>query len=120
MCDCPERMDGKVVIITGGNQGLGKSTAYEIAKRGAKVIIACRDLDDGKRVAVEIRKKTDNPEVNARYLDLSSKASIIQFAEQFKGAEDKLDVLINNAAVCCIPYAKTEDGYEKTMMVNYL
>ncbi|CAI9740627.1 Hypothetical predicted protein [Octopus vulgaris] len=119
--DCPtdNRIDGKTVIITGGNSGIGRATATELSKRGARVILACRDMKKGDAVARAIRKKTMNPNVFCMRLDLSSLHSVKEFADEFCYNEPQLHVLINNAAYMG-PKLTTSDHIEKNFGVNYL
>ncbi|HEX9251504.1 MAG TPA: SDR family NAD(P)-dependent oxidoreductase, partial [Ignavibacteriaceae bacterium] len=92
-------MKDKVIIITGANKGIGKETAKEIAKLGAKVYMACRSLDSANEAREEIIKETKNENVFVKKLDLASLDSIKEFATSFKNEEAKLDVLINNAGI---------------------
>ncbi|XP_006813193.1 retinol dehydrogenase 13-like [Saccoglossus kowalevskii] len=75
------RIDGKTVIITGANTGIGKETAKDLAARGGRVILACRDTNKGEQAAEEIRQSTDNKNVFVRQLDLSSLQSVRTFAD---------------------------------------
>ena len=84
-------------IISGANTGIGKSTATELAKRGARVVMGCRDQHKGEAVARMIRSKTKNPDVFSYQLDLASLSSIKSFVEDFNNRESSLHVLINNA-----------------------
>ncbi|XP_018568422.1 retinol dehydrogenase 14 [Anoplophora glabripennis] len=113
------RMDGKVVIITGANGGIGKETATEIAKRGARVIMACRNLETGKQVRDEIAETTKNDNVILKKLDLSSQKSIREFAEDVIRTEPRLDVLIHNAGTAESKFKKTEDDVEINMATNH-
>ena len=85
------------VYITGGNTGIGKATAYELARRNAKIIIACRNDIKGEAVARNIKIKTGNPFVSCSRLDLSNQRSIREFVQDFTLKEHGLHVLINNA-----------------------
>ena len=85
------------LLLTGGNSGIGKATALDLAKRGARVILACRNLQKAEDVAKEIKSSTGNSEVVVRHLDLSSLQSVRKFAQQIIETEDRLDILINNA-----------------------
>ncbi|PNF35977.1 hypothetical protein B7P43_G03541 [Cryptotermes secundus] len=78
------RIDKKVVIITGSNTGIGKETAFELAKRGAHVVMACRDARKCEVARQDIVLRTKNKYVYCRICDLASQESIIQFAERFK------------------------------------
>ena len=119
-CRSTERMDGKTVIITGGNTGIGKETAIDLAERGARVILACRDLSRAEAAMRDIRKKSQSELVVYRHLDLASLASVRQFSEHILQEVSGIHVLINNAGVMFPPYTKTEDGYELQFAVNHL
>lgn len=112
-------MDGKVVLITGANTGIGKETALDLARRGAKVYLACRDVMRGEQARRDIIARTSNHNVFNRVLDLASLSSIRRFVEQFYSEENRLDVLINNAGVMMCPKTYTEDGLEMQMAVNH-
>ncbi|NXM95423.1 RDH12 dehydrogenase, partial [Sylvia borin] len=118
-CKSTARLEGKVVIITGANTGIGKETARDLAQRG-KVIIACRDIAKAEAAASEIRAETGNQQVIVKKLDLADTKSIREFAENFLAEEKKLHVLINNAGVMLCPYSKTADGFEMHLGVNHL
>ncbi|XP_068161374.1 retinol dehydrogenase 13-like [Antennarius striatus] len=119
---CPSQatINGKTVIITGANTGIGKETARELARRGGRIIMGCRDMAKCEAAAKEIRGKTLNHQVYARHLDLASMKSIREFAEKVKKEEEHVDVLINNAGVMRCPAWKTEDGFEMQFGVNHL
>ncbi|KAL3873611.1 hypothetical protein ACJMK2_036707 [Sinanodonta woodiana] len=119
-CLSNRRLDGKTVIVTGANCGLGKETARELAKRGARVILACRDLARAETAAEEIRLTTGNRNVQVYMLDLASLKSVHRFAEEIIKNEDRLDILINNAAVSACPKQNSEEGYELQFAVNHL
>lgn len=113
------RMDGKVVIVTGANSGIGLATALDLAKRGARIYLACRSADKGEVARAEIIKETDNQEVFCRQLDLASMQSIREFVAGFTSAESRLDVLINNAGWTG-PRRTTVDGFEMQIGVNHM
>uniref|UniRef100_G3T2Y8 NADP-retinol dehydrogenase n=1 Tax=Loxodonta africana TaxID=9785 RepID=G3T2Y8_LOXAF len=119
---CPSKATilGKTVIVTGANTGIGKQTALELAKRGGNVILACRDMEKCEAAAKDIRGETLNHHVNARYLDLSSLKSVREFARKIIEEEERVDILVNNAAVMRCPHQTTEDGFEMQFGVNYL
>uniref|UniRef100_A0A8B9IK97 NADP-retinol dehydrogenase n=1 Tax=Anser cygnoides TaxID=8845 RepID=A0A8B9IK97_ANSCY len=119
-CESAARLDGKAAVITGANTGIGKETARELARRGARVIIACRDTAKGEAAASEIRAETGNPQVVVKKLDLADTKSIREFADNFLAEEKELHILINNAGVMLCPYSKTADGFEMHLGVNHL
>ncbi|KAL9886004.1 retinol dehydrogenase 12 [Glossina fuscipes fuscipes] len=114
------RIDGKVVIVTGCNTGIGKETALELARRGARLYMACRDAARCEAARLEIIERTQNPNVFNRTLDLASLSSVRQFAERFLAEEDRLDILINNAGVMATPRKLTVDGFEQQLGINHL
>ncbi|KAH8372625.1 hypothetical protein KR009_001283 [Drosophila setifemur] len=111
---------GKVFIVTGANTGIGKETVLEIAKRGGTVYMACRDMNRCEAARQDIIAKTNNQNIFARELDLSSLESIRKFASGFKREQTKLHVLINNAGVMHCPKALTKDGFEMQLGVNHM
>ena len=120
VCQSRVRLDGKTVVITGGNTGIGKETAIDLAKRGAKVIIACRNQEKGENALQDIKNKSGSDEVYLRLLNLASFASIREFADGVIKSESRLDILINNAGIMMCPFWKTEDGHEMQFGVNHL
>ncbi|KAJ9583328.1 hypothetical protein L9F63_022345 [Diploptera punctata] len=120
MCRSTTSMKGKTVIISGANSGIGKETARELAKRGAKVILACRNITEADKVKNEIIETTGNEDVLVKKLDLSSLKSIREFAADINRTVTKLDVLIHNAGTAHMFGSKvTEDGLELTMGTNH-
>ena len=110
---------GKTAIITGSNTGIGKETALDFAKRGARVILACRDEEKATKAAKDIIAETGSDKVVVRVLDLSSFESVRAFAKLINETEERLDILVNNAGLG-MPYQLTKDGYETVFQVNYL
>ncbi|KAL4703603.1 hypothetical protein ACJJTC_006780 [Scirpophaga incertulas] len=114
------KMDGKTVIVTGCTSGIGKETAKEMAKRGARVIMACRNVEAAEKIKDEIVDSTKNDKIFVKKLDLSSFKSIRTFAEDVKKTEQKLDVLIHNAGYAqAFKKQKSEDDIELTMATNH-
>ncbi|KAG7216048.1 hypothetical protein INR49_007800 [Caranx melampygus] len=120
VCRSKARLDGKVILITGGNTGIGKETAVDLARRGARVILACRDMDRANKAAEDVRKKSGNDNVIVKKLDLASLQSVRQLAKDVLASEERLDVLINNAGIMSCPKWQTEDGFEMQFGVNHL
>ncbi|XP_007260245.2 retinol dehydrogenase 12 isoform X1 [Astyanax mexicanus] len=114
------RLDGKTVIITGANTGIGKETTRDLAKRGARIIMACRDIPKAEVTQREIIEDSGNQNIVIRKLDLSDTKSIREFAEIINNEEKQLHILINNAGVMMCPYSKTADGFEMQIGVNHL
>ncbi|XP_045537758.1 retinol dehydrogenase 13-like [Papilio machaon] len=112
--------EGKTVVITGANTGIGKEAVWEFAKRGAKVFMACRDMTSCEEARREIVLETGNKFVYCRPCDLASLASVREFVNRFKSEEPKLDILVNNAAVMETPKGVTKDGFETQLGVNHM
>ncbi|KAJ9588743.1 hypothetical protein L9F63_017978 [Diploptera punctata] len=123
-CTSQARLDGKTAIVTGANCGIGQYTAYDFVKRGARVVIACRDLKKAEEAADEIRRDTmyveGAGEVVVLKLDLSSIASIRECAREILRTEKKINILVNNAGVCYCQKSQTTDGFEMHIGVNHL
>lgn len=114
------RLDDKTVVITGANTGIGKETAIDLAKRGARIIMACRDMEKASGALKEVIEASGNENVVTRKLDLSDSKSIREFAELINKEEKQLNILINNAGVMVCPYGKTADGFEMQIGVNHM
>jgi NAD(P)-dependent dehydrogenase (short-subunit alcohol dehydrogenase family) len=102
---------GRTVIVTGANSGLGEITARELARVGAKVVVAVRNLVKGKAAAAAMPG-----DVEVRKLDLQDLSSVREFASRI----DVVDVLVNNAGIMAVPYAQTVDGFESQIGTNHL
>lgn len=120
MYEGTERLEGKTIIVTGANTGIGKETTRELAKRGGKVIMACRDMERCEEARKEIVLETRNKYVYCRPCDLASMKSIKEFVSIFNKENDRLDILINNAGVMRCPKSFTSDGFETQFGVNHL
>jgi NAD(P)-dependent dehydrogenase (short-subunit alcohol dehydrogenase family) len=112
-------IDGRQVLITGGNSGIGRATAEQLARRGARVTITSRDEAKGREAADDVRSAT-GAEVEVGHLDLCRLDSVRDFARDFLADHDRLDVLINNAGVMAGARRETPDGLEWTFAVNHL
>jgi NAD(P)-dependent dehydrogenase (short-subunit alcohol dehydrogenase family) len=115
----PDQSD-RTAVVTGANSGLGLVTARELARRGARVVLACRHLDKGSAALEQIRTAVPGAEVSVAALDLGSLASVQAFARGFRSDHDGLDLLINNAGVMAPPRRVTSDGFELQIGTNHL
>jgi len=113
-------MAGKICMITGANAGIGKSTALGLAKKGATVLLVCRNRERGEEALRYIREEAGNDSVHLLLADLASQRSIRQLVADFKTRYSALHVLINNAGVLPPTRMITEDGLEMQFAVNYL
>ena len=105
-------MSGRVVVVTGASSGIGAITAGELARAGARVVLAVRDVAKGEAAAAKMAGGTD-----VRQLDLTSLASVREFATGWTG---NLDILINNAGIMMVPQGRTADGFELQIGTNHL
>jgi protochlorophyllide reductase len=118
--DMPSQ-EGRTVLITGSNAGLGLATAKAFAKKGARILMACRNASKAEAAAQEVRSwSPEGRGVEVLSLDLASLASVAACAKQILDQEERLDLLINNAGLMAIDEAKTEDGFEMQIGVNHL
>lgn len=113
-------LDGRSVVVTGANNGIGLVTARELAGHGARVTLAVRDLAKGEAAQASIRDKYPNAEVEVSELDLASLDSVRRFCERWVADDRPLDVLINNAGVMATPRRSTQDGFELQFGTNHL
>ena len=112
-------MEGKRILITGGNSGIGLVAACELAKQGAEIVLACRDSEKTAEALKVIGEGASVAPVNLP-VDLASQQSVRDLATNFLGKYDRLDVLINNAGVFPPKQRLTEEGLEMQMGVNHL
>ena len=106
------------MVITGCNTGIGKITALDMSRRGARVVMLCRDLTRAEPAAEDIRKETQG-EVVVEKMDLASLDSIKECVERMKKNIDKIDILINNAGVMMCPLYRTKDDFEMQIGTNH-
>ncbi|CAC5416939.1 RDH12 [Mytilus coruscus] len=123
-CKSTVKLNGKTALITGGNIGIGKATAIDLANRGARVIIASRNKEKAIQTIREIYEKTGNDNISFMYLDLMDLEVVRQFAKQFLKEEKRLDILINNSGIAEWAYKtigpKTKQNYDLIFGVNHL
>ncbi len=111
---------GRIAVVTGANSGLGYHISRVLALKGARVVMACRNLHKGEeaRKAILGEKPEIPPELME--LDLADLTSVTGFAARIRSNTDRLDLLINNAGLMAIPLQRTQDGFEMQFGVNYL
>jgi NAD(P)-dependent dehydrogenase (short-subunit alcohol dehydrogenase family) len=107
-------------VVTGANSGLGLVTARELARAGARVVLACRNVGKGEAALREIEAAAPGAPLELEELDLASLDSVRAFAERFRSSHDSLDLLINNAGVMAPPRGRTADGFELQFGTNHL
>ena len=109
--DLPD-LTGKTAVVTGASSGIGLVTARQLARTGARVVLAVRDVNKGRTVAAGIPGSTE-----VRQLDVADLSSVRGFADSWTGS---LDILVNNAGIMHVPLARTVDGFESQLATNYL
>ncbi|CAB1315417.1 unnamed protein product [Coregonus sp. 'balchen'] len=117
---CLVQLKGKTAIVTGANTGIGKFIALDFARRGARVIMACRNEARGTAALQEIRKRSGNTNVHLRLVDTSSLASVRAFVEGVLREEKELHILVNNAGASGLPGDITSDGLEVSFATNHV
>ncbi|MEV0633822.1 oxidoreductase [Streptomyces sp. NPDC050619] len=115
--DIPDQ-SGRVAVVTGANSGIGYVTARELARKGARVVLACRSEARGRAAGDRLAAEVPGAELEFARLDLGDLASVRAFAAAF--SYDHLDLLVNNAGVMALPYGTTADGFETQFGVNHL
>jgi NAD(P)-dependent dehydrogenase (short-subunit alcohol dehydrogenase family) len=111
---------GKTAIVTGANSGLGFEIAFELARNGAQVVLACRNLERATATAEKIQAAHPQTAVESLPLDLADLASVRAFAEKFQSSHRELHLLCNNAGVMALPLLRTADGFEMQFGTNHL
>ncbi|MFD5018913.1 SDR family oxidoreductase [Paenibacillus sp. NPDC058367] len=113
-------MRGKIALVSGANSGMGLATTVELARKGAKVIMVCRNRQRGEEALAAAKQKSHSEDIELMLCDLASLESIRSFAEEFTRKYPILDILINNAGVVTIKRQLTKDGFEMDLGVNHL
>lgn len=113
-------LDGKTVVVTGANSGLGFEAARAFATHGASVVLACRSIDRGTDAGERLREEAPDAPLTVIELDLADLSSVREFAANFADTHDELHILCNNAGVMAIPRSETTDGFETQLGVNHL
>lgn len=118
VCTSKKSLKGKTVVITGCNTGIGRETALDMSRRGARVVMACRNLDLANKAAADLKRETSGA-FEVYKLDLASQKSIRQCAKEINEKEKQIDILINNAGIMMCPLMRTEDGFEMQTGTNH-
>ena len=114
-------MQGKTVVVTGGNSGIGFETATALAAMGARVIVTARNADKGRAAVAAIAQRAGgDAQVQLAVFDLADLASVRRGAAEILEQAPRLDVLVNNAGLVLSERAETVDGYEATLATNHL
>lgn len=113
-------LNNKIAIVTGANTGLGFECTHHLSRKGAMVIMGCRNLEKGEKAKQLILKEDSKAKLDLMKLDLASLNSIKEFSTSVQKKYDHIDILINNAGVMYPPFSKTEDGFELQFGTNYL
>jgi NAD(P)-dependent dehydrogenase (short-subunit alcohol dehydrogenase family) len=117
--DIPDQT-GRTALVTGANSGIGLETARMLARKGAKVVLACRSLEKGRAAVEQIAADKPSGEVSLEALDLADLDSVSAFAKTFAANHPRLDLLVNNAGVMVPPLTRTKQGFELQMGTNHL
>ncbi|MCT7658606.1 SDR family NAD(P)-dependent oxidoreductase [Mycobacterium deserti] len=118
--DVPDQ-SGRVAIVTGANSGLGYDTAAILADKGARVVLAVRNVDKGNDAAARIKQANARADVVVQQLDLSSLDNVRAAADRLRADYPRIDLLINNAGVMYVPTRElTKDGFEMQFGTNHL
>ena len=115
--DNPKKLNGKIAVITGATSGIGKEVALDLAARGAKVLILCRDKNKAEKM---VKESKNGQNFVVHQMDLASMVSVKKCAQEILKQEGKIDYLVNNAGVMMCPYEKTVDGFEMQLATNHL
>ena len=111
---------GRVALVTGANSGLGLHTSIGLARKGARVLMACRDAGRAERALVQVQAAAPGATVELVSLDLASLASVEAAAAEVAGRTSALDLLVDNAGVMAPPRTTTADGFELQLGTNHL
>jgi NAD(P)-dependent dehydrogenase (short-subunit alcohol dehydrogenase family) len=115
-----EEMKNKTVLVTGANSGIGYETVVGLARKGAKVLMACRERKRGEDALASAKEASGNDTIELFLADFSSLDQVRRLAEEVKLRFRRLDVLVNNAGGIFARHALSADGYEWTFAVNHL
>ncbi len=113
-------MQGKICLVTGATDGIGRVTAQALARQGAQVIVVGRNAEKGKRVVAGLRREAENERIDFELADLSCQADIRALARRLDEKLPRLDVLVNNVGAFFYRRALSRDGIEMTLALNHL
>ncbi|MBL8634709.1 MAG: SDR family NAD(P)-dependent oxidoreductase [Myxococcales bacterium] len=113
-------LNGKVFLVTGATEGIGKAAALEFAKRGATLVLVGRNKEKSERVVADLKSQSQNDKIDLLLGDMSKLADVRAVAAAFSKKYDRLDVLVNNAGAYFADYKLSPDGYEQTFALNHL
>lgn len=113
-------LEGKVFLVTGATEGIGKAAALNFAERGAAIVLTARNREKSERVAEEMRKAASNNKIELLFGDLSKLTDIRAVADGFLQKHNRLDVLVNNAGAVFFDYRLSDDGFEMTFALNHM
>lgn len=115
-----DAMRDKVCLITGATSGIGLVTAFELARKGATIVLVSRNAEKCASTAERIVQETGNPAIEYLAADLSERRGVHRVAQEFKARHDRLHVLINNAGAMYGRRRESADGIELTFALNHL
>ena len=113
-------MDGRTVVITGANSGVGKATATALARAGARTVITARSEPRGAEALADIRRASGSDQVDLVVFDLADLSSVGRGAAELLDRYERIDVLVNNAGLVLSERTETNDGFEATFATNHL
>ncbi len=113
-------LSGKVFLVTGATEGIGKAATLDFAKRGATVVLVGRSKDKSERVLLDLKRDSGNDKLSLLLGDMSKLDDVRAVAQAFAKAHDRLDVLVNNAGALFTEYKPSPDGFEMTFALNHL
>jgi NAD(P)-dependent dehydrogenase (short-subunit alcohol dehydrogenase family) len=117
--DMPD-LTGRIAVVTGANSGVGFAATQALVRKGAYVIMGCRNLEKAETALATIREEVPEASVEVIQLDLADLSSVRRFAHEFAANHQSLHMLLNNAGVMWTPHLKTVDGFELQLGTNHL
>ncbi|GAB0095153.1 retinol dehydrogenase 13 [Sergentomyia squamirostris] len=119
-CPSENKIDGLVVVMTGGTGGIGWEVCKEVCSRSGHIILACRNMEKAEKMIRTLKKLQPNAVIEPIYMDLKSFDCVRRFVKTIESKFSQIDILINNAGLMFHPFEKTVDGYEMHLQCNYL